>query len=592
MSDPAYAELCVTSNFSFLRGASHPEELVTRAAELGLHAIAITDRNSVAGVVRAYAALKELARLRAEGWRKPRACAPSAMTDPSSRQTTAPQAAPMALSDRPLPRLIPGARLVLTDSATEWLALPTDLPAWSRLTRLLTLGKRRAPKGDCHLTRADLYAGCHGMILIACRPTRCKRRCPTTCATCLATSPASATLAPRRAMTGATRRGWRILPHGRRPPACPWSRLAMCMMHAAARRPLADVLTCLRLGLTIDTIGQHRLPHAEHRLKPAQAMARMFRHPPAAIRRTVQIADACAFGLDELRYQYPDEAQNGEPAQARLERLAGEGLRKRYPAGAPPKIVERTTRELRLIADLDYAPYFLTVHDIVAFARSRGILCQGRGSAANSVVCYLLGVTEVPPDSITLIFERFISKERGEPPDIDVDFEHERREEVIQHIYDRYGRDRAGLTATVIHFRTRAAIREVGKVMGLSADVIGRLSGQLWGWSAAPPDADRLRAAGLDPDDRRMGQALALIAEIIGFPRHLSQHVGGFVITKGRLDDLCPIENAAMEDRTIIEWDKDDIDTLGLLKVDVLALGMLTAIRKSFDLLAQHGASG
>ncbi len=276
---------------------------------------------------------------------------------------------------------------------------------------------------------------------------------------------------------------------------------------------------------------------------------------------------------------------DGEPAQDRLERLSREGLQWRYPKGAPAKIRSRVDKELRLIGELGYAPYFLTVHDIVAFARSKGILCQGRGSAANSVVCYLLGVTEVPPESITLIFERFISKERGEPPDIDVDFEHERREEVIQWIYERYGRHRAGLTATVIHFRSRAAIREVGKVMGLSQDVIARLSGQIWGWSSRAPDEDHLRDAGINPNDHRIRLAAKLINEIIGFPRHLSQHVGGFVITHGRLDALCPIENAAMQDRTVIEWDKDDIDALGLLKVDVLALGMLTCIRKAFALL-------
>jgi error-prone DNA polymerase len=588
MSDPAYAELCVTSNFTFLRGASHPEELVTRAAELGLHAIAITDRNSVAGVVRAHAALQELARVQADGTGRAAGVRAQRQTDPSSRQTTEPEAAALVLPDRPLPRLIPGARLVLTDSATEWLALPTDLPAWSRLTRLLTLGKRRAPKGACHLARADLHAGCQGMILIALPPDPLQHSPPDDLRDMQRHFPGQCYLGAAPRYDGRDPARLAHLAAWAHMTGLPMVALGDVLMHSATRRPLADVLTCLRLGLTIDTIGQHRLPHAEHRLKPGHAMARMFRDHPGALRRTVQIADACGFRLDELRYQYPDEATDDEPAQARLERLSALGLRQRYPQGAPPKIVERVETELRLIADMNYAPYFLTVHDIVEFARSRGILCQGRGSAANSVVCYLLGVTEVPPESITLIFERFISKERGEPPDIDVDFEHERREEVIQYIYDRYGRDRAGLTATVIHFRTRAAIREVGKVMGLSADVIGRLSGQLWGWSASPPDADRLRAAGLDPDGRRMRQALALIGQIIGFPRHLSQHVGGFVITKGRLDELCPIENAAMDDRTIIEWDKDDIDTLGLLKVDILALGMLTAIRKSFDLLAQH----
>jgi error-prone DNA polymerase len=362
------------------------------------------------------------------------------------------------------------------------------------------------------------------------------------------------------------------------------------LMHRSARRPLADVLTCLREGCTIDTIGDRRLANGEHRLKSGAELARIFHRYPAALRRTVEIADRCAFSLDQLRYQYPDEARDGEPAQARLERLTREGLAWRYPGGAPRKIVSRVEKELRLIAEVEYAPYFLTVFDIVAFARSKGILCQGRGSAANSVVCYLLGITEVPPESITLIFERFISKERGEPPDIDVDFEHERREEVIQWIYDRYSRDRAGLTAVVIHFRSRAAIREVGKVMGLSQDVIARLSSQIWGWSSAAPGEDRLRDAGLSIEDRRVQLAVQLIGEIIGFPRHLSQHVGGFVITQGRLDELCPIENAAMEDRTVIEWDKDDIDALGLLKVDILALGMLTAIRKAFGLIADHRA--
>jgi error-prone DNA polymerase len=360
------------------------------------------------------------------------------------------------------------------------------------------------------------------------------------------------------------------------------------LMHRAARRPLADVLTCMRLGCTIDDIGVNRLANGERRLKSGAEMARLFHRYPAALRRTVEVADRCHFSLDELRYHYPDEALNGEPAQDRLARLSQEGLRWRYPEGPPAKIIGRVEKELHLIGEMGYAPYFLTVHDIVQFAKGRGILCQGRGSAANSVICFLLGITEVPPESITLIFERFISKERGEPPDIDVDFEHERREEVIQHIYERYGRHRAGLTAVVIHFRSRAAIREVGKAMGISQDVIARLAGQIWGWSQAAPSQDRLREAGLNPNDRRVMLALQLISEIIGFPRHLSQHVGGFVITHGRLDELCPIENAAMEDRTIIEWDKDDIDALGLLKVDILALGMLTAIRKAFAMLEDH----
>ena len=595
----AYAELCVTSNFTFLRGASHPEELVTRAAELGLAAIAITDRNSVAGVVRAFSALKELARLRAEAPTEAVQDGPAIrsqhVTDHSSRQTvphfTGATKAPR-LPDTPLPKLIAGARLVLTDSAVEWLALPTDLAAWSRLTRLLSLGKRRAPKGDCHLTRADLKDWGAGMILIALPPdplmedgakaTRADLRSLAQC------FPGQCFLgaAPRYdGLDGARFDALAVLAQAMN---LPMVAAGDVLMHRSARRPLADVLTCLREGCTIDSIGTRRLANGEQRLKSGAEMARLFSRHPAALRRTLEIANACAFQLSDLRYQYPDEAQNGEPAQTRLERLAREGLHWRYPAGPPPKIVHRVEKELTLIREVDYASYFLTVYDIVQFARSQGILCQGRGSAANSVVCYLLGITEVPPESITLIFERFISKERGEPPDIDVDFEHERREEVIQWIYARYGRERAGLTAVVIHFRSRAAIREVGKVMGLSQDVVARLSGQIWGWSSSAPGEDRLRDAGLSPDDHRVQLAIKLIGEIIGFPRHLSQHVGGFVITRGRLDELCPIENAAMEDRTIIEWDKDDIDALGLLKVDILALGMLTAIRKAFTLLADH----
>ncbi len=594
-----YAELCVTSNFTFLTGASHPEELVTRAAELGLAAIAITDRNSVAGVVRAFSALKELSRLREEARTTDQAAQDGPVirsqrvTDHSSRQTvphfTGETATP-AMGAAPLPRLIPGARLVLTDCPIEWLALPRDLAAWSRLTRLLSLGKRRAPKGDCHLTRADLAEWGAGMLLIALVPDPMEP----------AHSPGSDLVALARRFPGNCFLGAAPKYDGRdqirldrlstlsQASGLPLVAIGDVLMHRAARRPLADVLTCLRLGVTIDNIGKHRLVNGERRLKSGAEMARLFHRYPAAIRRSIEIANACAFRLDDLRYQYPDEAQDGEPAQDRLERLTREGLHWRYPEGPPPKIIHRVEKELTLIREVAYAPYFLTVHDIVAFARGKGILCQGRGSAANSVVCYLLGITEVPPESITLIFERFISKERGEPPDIDVDFEHERREEVIQWIYARYGRERAGLTATVIHFRSRAAIREVGKVMGLSQDVIARLAGQIWGWSSSAPGADRLRDAGLDPADRRIGLANALIGQIIGFPRHLSQHVGGFVITKGRLDELCPIENAAMEDRTIIEWDKDDIDALGLLKVDVLALGMLTCIRKAFTLLADH----
>ena len=593
-----YAELCVTTNFTFLTGASHPEELITRAAELGLSAIAITDRNSVAGVVRAYSALKELDRLRREAQEAAGMTqAPirsRQVTDHSSRQSMrygSLDEPALAQARRPLPRLIPGARIVLTDSPVEWLALPTDLAAWSRLTRLLSEGKRRSVKGDCNLAVADLLNWGHGIILIALPrdPLELKSGNDTNVLRRVArVFPGQCFLGAAPCYDGRDRiRLDQLTEIGQH---CGLAVVALgnVLMHRSSRRPLADVLTCLRIGCTIDTIGEHRLAHGEHRLKSGADMARIFHRYPAAIRRTLEIADRCAFRLDDLRYQYPDEAHDGESAQDRLVRLSREGLRWRYPDGPPAKIVARVKKELKLIAEMEYAPYFLTVHDIVAFARSKGILCQGRGSAANSVVCYLLGVTEVPPESITLIFERFISKERGEPPDIDVDFEHERREEVIQWIYDCYGRHRAGLTATVIHFRSRAAIREVGKVMGLSQDIIGRLAGQIWGWSSSAPGEDGMREVGIDPSDMRITLATKLIGEIIGFPRHLSQHVGGFVITQGRLDELCPIENAAMDDRTIIEWDKDDIDALGLLKIDVLALGMLTCIRKAFGLLVDY----
>lgn len=580
--DPAaYAELCVTSNFTFLTGASHPEELVARAAELGLAAIAITDRNSLAGVVRAFSALKTL-RQETEALR----IRSASRTDPSSRQSLDP-AAPLPRPAAPdLPRLIIGTRLCLHDCATEFLALPTDRPAYERLSQLLTLGKRRAGKGDCALSLDDLAAGGAGMILIALPPPdlalalaplqRLQRQFP---------GHVFLGAAPR--YDGTDQAWFRSCADLALRAATPMVAVGDVLMHRAARRPLADVLTCLREGVTIDAIGSRALPNAERRLKSPAEMARLFRHHPAAIRRTLEIAARCAFDLAELSYDYPGE-DDTEPPQTRLERLAQEGLARRYPQGASERVHQLLAKELALVGDLGYAPYFLTVQDIVQFARSRGILCQGRGSAANSILCYLLGITDVSPDMIGMVFERFISRHRGEPPDIDVDFEHERREEVIQWIYEKYGRDRAGLCATVIHFRTRAAIREVGKVMGLSADVTAALSGQIWGMSNRGADPARLREIGLNPEDRRLSLTIRLISEIIGFPRHLSQHVGGFVITRGRLDALCPIENAAMAGRTCIEWDKDDIDTLGILKVDVLSLGMLTCLRKSFDLLDRH----
>ncbi len=578
-----YAELCVTSNFTFLTGASHPEEIVARAAELGLAAVAITDRNSLAGVVRAHVALRELGRARDEALH----IRSHRQIDTSSRQTETGPA--LSVAEGPLPRLIVGARVVLQDSAVDWLALPFCRAGYARLSQLLTLGKGRAAKGACDLKQADLLAGARDMALIALPPGD-----PS--ADDLAGIRAVARRYPGACYLGAcpgydgrdqARIAW--LAALAQKLALPMVALGDVLMHAAQRRKLADLLTCMRLGCHIDDLGAQALPNAERRLKSPAEMARIFADHPAALQRSVEIAIRCSFSLDELSYEYPDEITDGEPAQVRLERLVHDGLWRRYPGGASPQTIARVNKELRIIANLGFAAYFLTVHDIVGFARGRGILCQGRGSAANSVICYALGITEVPPDTISMVFERFMSEARGEPPDIDVDFEHERREEVIQHIYARYGRHRAGLTATVIHFRSRAAVREVGKVMGLSADVISALGGASMVWHSGPPAPERLRELGLDPDEPRLSQTRQLIAELVGFPRHLSQHVGGFVITKGRLDVLCPIENAAMPGRTVIEWDKDDINALGILKVDVLALGMLTCIRKCFDLIAEAG---
>jgi len=581
---PGYAELCVTSNFTFLTGASHPEELMTRAAELGLEAIAITDRNSLAGVVRAYAALKELRREADEVHIRSHR-----QIDASSRQRIAAERTMTRPSGPRLPRLIVGCRLVLEDCPVHWIALPQTRAAYQRLSRLLTLGKRRAEKGGCLLTLKDLLEGARGMILIALpQGEPDEHDVAEHIRAVLRRYPAHVFLGAAPRYDGSDQAYLRRCAQLAHRTAAPMVAVGDVLMHRAHRRQLADVLTCMREHIVIDDIGTRALPNAERRLKGAGDMARVFRDHPAALRRTVEIAARCSFCLSELSYEYPDEVSGDEPPQARLIRLTEEGIKRRYPEGIPDKYRAMVDKELALVEDLGFAAYFLTVHDIVQYARSIGILCQGRGSAANSILCYALGITDVGPDQITMVFERFVSKYRGEPPDIDVDFEHERREEVIQHIYARYGRHRAGLCATVIHFRSRAAIREVGKVMGLSQDVTAGLSSQIWGMSNGGADVDRIRELGLDPEERRLAQTLKLIQELIGFPRHLSQHVGGFVITKGRLDELCPIENAAMEDRTVIEWDKDDIDTLGILKVDILGLGMLTCIRKCFDLLALH----
>ncbi|WP_424943825.1 error-prone DNA polymerase [Aliiroseovarius crassostreae] len=578
-----YAELCVTTNFTFLTGASHPEELVLRAAELGLSAIAITDQNSLAGVVRAWSALKELRRDTQDAVQ----IRSQQRVDSSSRQVRD-QGTPITKPNTvALPKLIVGCRLVLQDSSVDWIALPRDRAAYERLTRLLTLGKRRAEKGDCILYTKDMIPACKGMILIA-LPRGSLNEAVAELRHLGRQFPGHVFLGATPRYDGSDQAYLAACAQLAQRTAAPMVAVGDVLMHRAGRRQLADVLTCMREHITIDEIGTRALPNGERRLKAGADMARVFRDHPAALRRTLEIADRCCFDLGELSYEYPHEEPGGETPLARLERLAKEGLKRRYPDGPPDRALKLMAKELAVVRELDFPAYFLTVHDIVQFARSKGILCQGRGSAANSILCYLLGITDVSPDMIAMVFERFVSKHRGEPPDIDVDFEHERREEVIQWIYEKYGRHRAGLCATVIHFRTRAAIREVGKVMGLSQDVTAGLSSQIWGMSNGGVDPDRIRELGLDPSDRRLMQTIHLIGEIIGFPRHLSQHVGGFVITRGRLDELAPIENAAMEDRTVICWDKDDIDALGILKVDILGLGMLSCIRKSFELMQSH----
>ncbi|MEM0948438.1 MAG: error-prone DNA polymerase [Pseudomonadota bacterium] len=569
-----FAELCATSNFTFLTGASHPEEYIERAALLGLSAVAIADENSVAGIVRAHTAVREIARVV-----KLRKAA-----DPIGPPCPDHVSGPASADILNIPRLIPAARIVLMDGVTVTV-LPKHRIAWGRLCRLISAGRLRADKGTCDLQLDDLVDWGEGQVLLI-HPEadwqgaakRLTQRFPGACYLMLSPrydghdSPRFDRLtrigAEQGLMTVAS---------------------ATPRMHRGRRRKLADVLTAIRQGVRVDDLGRAALANSEQCLRSEVEMLRIFTGHEAAVARAGEILGALSFSLDELRYEYPSEVSGSETPADRLRRLSFEGLRWRYPSGAPEKVQAMLEHELTLIGKLRYEPYFLTVHDVVAFARSRDILCQGRGSAANSVVCYCLGVTSVSPEIGTMVFERFVSEARNEPPDIDVDFEHERREEVIQWIYERYGRHRAGLCATVIHYRGKRAVREVGRAMGLTEDTISAMSSQLWGFFATTGlENERLREIGLDPEDRRLRQTMELIFEIQGFPRHLSQHVGGFIMTEGRLDELVPVENATMDDRTVIPWDKDDIDTLGILKVDILALGMLTCIRKAFDLIGKH----
>ncbi len=542
----SYAELQATSHFSFLRGASSCEELFVQAAALGLPALAITDRHSLAGIVRAHEA---------------------------ARQAEV--------------RLVVGCRLDLRDG-TSVLVYPTDRPAYAKLCRLLTLGKRRAGKGACDLAWDDLAAHGEGMLAV------------------LVPDMPDATLAARLARLRGdfADRAFLALTLRRRPNEA--SRLfELSEMAATARLPavatndvlyhhperriLQDVVTCIRHNCTIDELGFRRERFADRHLKPPEEMARLFKAHPDAVERTGEIAGRCGFSLDDISYQYPHEVLiPGETAQQTLERQTWERAAKCYPNGVPEKVTAQLHRELQLIGKLDYAPFFLTVDAIVRFARSKEILCQGRGSAANSAVCFVLGITSLDPAHNDLLFERFVSEQRKEPPDIDVDFEHDRREEVIQHVYETYGTDRAALCATVIRYRSRAALRDIGKVMGLGEDVIAALASQIWGWSNNGLPTERVAELGLDPNDYRLQLTLTLAHQLIGTPRHLSQHPGGFVLTQDRLDELVPIEPAAMKKRQVIEWDKDDIDALRFMKVDVLGLGMLGCLRRSFEFLRFH----
>ena len=544
-----YAELCCMTNFSFLEGASHADELVVQAKALGLAGLGVADRNSLAGVVRAHKAAKQAG----------------------------------------LPLLI-GARLDLQD-APPLIAYPRDRAAYGRLSQLITLGRRRAEKGSCLLYLDDVLAAAKDTVLIVLADESMDRAALSKQLLRLkaVAGPQELYLAASHLHRGDDDR--RIARHAAIARALGLRLVAVndVLMHSPARRPLADVLTCIREKQVIDTAGTLLARNGERHLKSAAEMARLFQGYEEACAATLDILERCCFSLDELSSDYPSEVLGTEETpQAVLERMTWAGAAQRYPGGIPAKVRSIVEHELRLIGELGYAPYFLTVEDLVRFARSRDILCQGRGSAANSAVCYCLGITAIDPNRLDLLFERFISAARNEPPDIDVDFEHERREEVIQYIYTKYGRDRASMTATVTRYRARGAIRDVGKAMGLSEDTVTLMASQVWGSSDPSAMTERLVEIGLDPCDERLHLTLALIGQITGFPRHLGQHVGGFVITDSRLDSIVPVENAAMENRTVIQWDKDDLDTLGILKVDVLALGMLSCIRRCFDLIRGH----
>ncbi|HME38223.1 MAG TPA: error-prone DNA polymerase [Steroidobacteraceae bacterium] len=543
-----YAELHALSNCSFLRGASSPQELIAQAKHLSYRGLALTDECSLAGVVRAHVAAKE----------------------------------------HGLPLII-GTELVCVDGL-KLVVLATDRASYGAMSRLISRARRATPKGSYALARADLEDALDGCLIIWL--PRAYRAAPQ--------PQESDGRWLRERFEGRLWIGVELLTGGfdlrrlellealGRALQLPRVAAGDVHMHRRGRRALQDVLTAIRLGKPVQSAGYALFPNGERCLRPLPRLRELY--PAPMLKQTLQIAERCTFSLDELRYEYPEEiVPAGATPTSHLRALTMRGCAERWPAGVSSAVRENIEHELRLIAELKFEPFFLTVHDVVQYARSQGILCQGRGSAANSAVCYCLGVTEVDPSRMAMLFERFISKERNEPPDIDVDFEHERREEVIQYIYAKYGRERAALAATVICYRPRSALRDVGKALGLDLAHVDKLARGMQWWDGQRIDPERIRASGFDPEDPVIARLIALAAEILGFPRHLSQHVGGFVIARGRLDELVPIENAAMPDRTVIEWDKDDLDALGLLKVDVLGLGMLSAIRRAFHLVNDFG---
>ncbi|TPE47390.1 error-prone DNA polymerase [Amaricoccus solimangrovi] len=620
-----FAELVAATSYSFLRGGSHPAEMVAEAVRLGLAGIGIADRNTVAGVVRAHVALRDAPER-----------IPAARAEERRARGEPPGLAPEKEEPPAIPlRLVVGARLVFCDGTPDIVAYPATRRGWGRLTRLLTRGNMRAVKGSCRLFFDDLLSHLDDLLLIVLpastagteaahpAPPEYDAGEPSPAAPHLIPVPVGpppglprllsrlAEAAPGRVWLGATmplggddRRRLDALARIAAGANVPLIATNDALYAEPAHRPLADVLACLREGVALSAAGRRLAPNAERHLKSPLEMARLFRSHPEAVAETPRFLARIGFSLDQLRYEYPDEpVPAGWEAQDWLEHLVTDAAGRRYGEPLPEKVRRLIAEEFALIRDQRYAHYFLTVYDLVRFARGRGILCQGRGSAANSIVCFLLGVTSVDPREHDLLFSRFVSEERREPPDIDVDFEHERREEVIQYIYRRYGRHRAGLAATVIHYRSRSAIRETCKALGLGADMATRMTATVWGSpggshpGSAPKRKNpggieqRITEAGFALDNPEIARLRTLLSRLLGtpFPRHLSQHVGGFVLTRGRLDEMVPVHNAAMKDRSFIEWDKDDIAALGLMKVDVLALGMLTCVRKAFDLIRDQG---